>query len=150
APKYTNNPVARDAAGNPYGISDIVAQEMTNPLAYMQTRLGNNGWSDNIVGNVYTEISPIEGLTLRSTFGTKLSYWGSESFSPIFYLNPTTINSQTSFNRGMNRGFDWNLENTVSYTRTFNDHNFTVLVGQGAYKDSQSRGLSVTYFNVPA
>ncbi|MBK1438624.1 TonB-dependent receptor [Parapedobacter sp. ISTM3] len=150
ASKYANNPVVRDAFGNPYGISDIVAQEMTNPLAYIQTRLGNNGWSDNIVGNVYTEISPIEGLTFRSTFGTKLSYWGSESFTPIFYLNPTTISSQTSFNRGMNRGFDWNLENTISYTHGFNDHNFTFLIGQGAYKDSQARGLSVTYFNVPA
>ncbi|SEK36905.1 SusC/RagA family TonB-linked outer membrane protein [Parapedobacter koreensis] len=150
ASKYANNPVVRDAFGNPYGISDIVAQEMTNPLAYIQTRLGNNGWSDNIVGNVYTEISPIEGLTFRSTFGTKLSYWGSENFTPIFYLNPTTISSQTSFNRGMNRGFDWNLENTVSYTHAFNNHNFTFLVGQGAYKDSQARGLSVTYFNVPA
>lgn len=150
ASKYANNPVVRDALGNPYGISDIVAQEMTNPLAYMQTRLGNNGWSDNIVGNVYTEITPIEGLTFRSTFGAKLSYWGSENFTPIFYLNPTTISSQTSFNRGMNRGFDWNLENTVSYTRAFDDHNVTLLVGQGAYKDSQSRGLSVTYFNVPA
>ena len=146
---YAGNPVVRDAFGNPYGISNLVGQEMSNPLAYMQTRLGNNGSADNIVGNVYTEITPIEGLTIRSTFGTKLSFWGSESFTPIFYLNSSTSSSQTSFNRQMNRGFDWNLENTVSYTRAFNDHNITVLVGQGAYKDNQSRNLNVTYFNVP-
>lgn len=146
---YASNPVVRDAAGNPYGISRIVAQEMTNPLAYMQTRLGNNGSSDNIVGNVYIEVSPIEGLVLRSTFGAKLSFWGSENFTPIFYLNPTTISSQTSFHRGLNRGFDWNLENTVSYTRSFGDHNLTGLLGQGAYLDNQGRGLDVTYFNVP-
>ena len=146
---YAGNPVVRDPFGNPYGISSLVGQEMSNPLAYMQTRLGNNGSADNIVGNVYTEITPIEGLTFRSTFGTKLSFWGSESFTPIFYLNSSTSSSQTSFNRQMNRGFDWNLENTVSYTHAFNDHNVTVLVGQGAYKDNQSRNLNVTYYNVP-
>lgn len=147
---YASNAVVRDPNGNPYGISRIVAQEMTNPMAYIQTRLGNNGWSDNIVGNAYAEINPIEGLVFRSTLGAKLSIWGSENFNPIFYLNPTTINTQTSFHRGMARGFDWNLENTVSYTRGFEGHNFTGLLGQGAYLDNRGRGLDVTYFNIPA
>jgi len=52
---YSNNPVVRDANGNPYGISSIVGQEMTNPLAYIQTRLGSFGWSDNFVGNTYLQ-----------------------------------------------------------------------------------------------
>ncbi|WP_028295242.1 SusC/RagA family TonB-linked outer membrane protein [Olivibacter sitiensis] len=146
---YRNNPVVRDANGNPYAISTQVAQEMTNPLAYIQTRLGNHGWSDNIVGNVYGELTPIEGLTIRSTLGSKLSYWGNESFTPVFYLNATTQSVQNNFTRGFNRGFDWNLENTVSYTRTINDHNFTALVGQGAYYDNRARGLTVTYFDLP-
>jgi TonB-linked SusC/RagA family outer membrane protein len=149
ASKYVNNRVVRDARGNPYGISDYVGQEMTNPLAYMATRLGNYGWSDNIVGNVYTEISPLAGLVIRSTFGSKLSFWGGENFTPIFYLSPTNTSSQTSFSRNFNRGFDWNLENTISYNRSFGDHQLTLLVGQGAYKDSQPRAIGVTYFNVP-
>jgi hypothetical protein len=44
---------------------------MINPLAYISTRLGNYGWSDNIVGNAYLEISPIQGLKIRSTIGSK-------------------------------------------------------------------------------
>ncbi|MBD8488023.1 TonB-dependent receptor [Echinicola sp. CAU 1574] len=149
-PPYSTNPVVRDAMGNPYGISTIVAQEMTNPLAYMQTRLGNYGWSDNIVGNVYAEAEPIEGLKLRSTLGAKLSFWGSESFTPIFYLNATNVSNQTKFSRGQNRRFDWNLENTISYSKTIDNHNFTVLLGQGAYLDNRGRSLDVTFFNVPA
>lgn len=146
---YRNNAVVRDAFGNPYAISRHVAQEMTNPLAYIQTRLGNYGWSDNIIGNAYTEITPIEGLMIRSTFGTKLSFWGGETFTPIFYLNASSLNSRTSFNRGFNRGFDWNLENTISYNRRIGDHSFTGLLGQGAYFDNRARGLGVTYFDVP-
>lgn len=146
---YAGNPVVRDPFGNPYGISNLVGQEMSNPLAYTQTRLGNNGWSDNIVGNVYAELSPIEGLTLRSTLGSKLSFWGNESFNPVFFLSPTVLNTQNSFTRGFNRGFDWNLENTISYTRNLSGHSFTALLGQGAYFDNTARGLTVTYFDLP-
>lgn len=146
---YSANPVVRDANGNPYGISQYVTQEMTNPLAYIQTRLGNYGWSDNIVGNVYGEITPIKGLRIRSTLGSKLSFWGNESFSPVAYLNAVNVRSQNDFTRGTNRGFDWNLENTILYTRDFSDHNFTLLLGQGAYYDNRARGISVTYFGLP-
>ncbi|AGA78113.1 SusC/RagA family TonB-linked outer membrane protein [Echinicola vietnamensis] len=149
-PPYSTNPVIRDAMGRPYGISTIVAQEMTNPLAYTQTRLGNYSWSDNFVGNVYAEAEPIKGLKLRSTLGAKLSYWGSESFTPIFYLNATTVSNQTNFTRNQNRRFDWNLENTISYSKAIDQHNFTVLLGQGAYLDNRGRSATVTFFNVPA
>src|SRR5690606_22759322 len=39
---YSTQPVIRDAQGNPYGISNIVQQQVTNPLAYIQTRNGNH------------------------------------------------------------------------------------------------------------
>ena len=41
---YSNQPVVRDADGNPYGISNLVGQEMSNPLAYMKVHHGNYGW----------------------------------------------------------------------------------------------------------
>jgi len=146
---YSTQPIPRDPFGNPYGISQYVAQEMSNPLAYIQTRLGNYGWSDNIVGNVYTEIEPLKGLKIRSSLGSKLSFWGNESFTPVFYLNAIMKRAQNDFTRGTNRGFDWNLENTISYQHSFQDHHFTVLLGQGAYYDNRARGVSVTYFGLP-
>src|SRR5690606_33014699 len=149
SPPYRSQAVVRDASGNPYGISPYVVQEMSNPLAYIQTRLGNHGWSDNIVGNVYGEIELLEGLKIRSTLGTKLSFWGNESFTPVHYLNTIVQRSQNDFTRETHRGFDWNLENTISYERAIDDHNFTVLLGQGAYYDNRARGLSVTYFGLP-
>lgn len=71
AAPYSVNPVLRDASGNPYGISTIVGQEMTNPLAYMQTRLGAYGWSDNFVGNAFLEAKITNGLVIKSTLGSK-------------------------------------------------------------------------------
>ena len=146
---YTNVGVFADSNGNPYGISSLVAQELTNPLAYQKTRLGQYGWSDNFVGNMYAELELMEGLKIRSTIGAKLAYWGYDSFTPVSYLNAATIVSQNNISRGTNKGFGWNLENTISYAKQIDDHNFSVLLGQGAYVANITSGETVTYYGIP-
>jgi TonB-linked SusC/RagA family outer membrane protein len=146
---YNQPGIRRDAQGRPYGISTIVTQEITNPLAYITTRLGNYNWAHNIVGNAYLEVQPIPGLRFRSSIGTKIAFYGAETFTPSFYLNSSTNNSRTAFRRTNNQRFDWNLENTVSYTKTFGAHDVTVLLGQGAYKENHTRGTDVTYYGIP-
>ncbi len=149
APPYSGNPVFRDANGNPYGISSAVGQEMTNPIAYQQTRLGGYSWSDDFVGNVFLEAKIVQGLTLRSSLGGKLAYWGGQGFTPVFYLSPTVQATQNSYGKGENKGFNWNIENTLNYTKAFGDHNVTVLLGQGAYVENIGGSISNTLFNLP-
>ncbi len=145
---YSDFPVVRDANGNPYGISPYVAQEMTNPLAYIATHLGNYGWSDNFVGNFYAELEPIKGLKLKSDIGTKLAFWGGEGFTPIAYLNSATSYVKTSFDRSQNQGLMWNWENTATYSRKFGRHDVSALIGSAAFVEN-SKGISVSYKNVP-
>ncbi|HVV02730.1 MAG TPA: SusC/RagA family TonB-linked outer membrane protein, partial [Puia sp.] len=144
---YHTKPVIKDALGRPYAISNYVGQEETNPLAYIQTQQGY-GWSDNIVGDAYLEIEPVKGLKLRSDIGTKLAFYGSEGFTPIYYLNGSSSNPTTSFYRENDKGFIYNWENTASYTRSIGQHNITVLVGASAFKQTSS-GVSGTYKNMP-
>ncbi len=146
---YNSNPVIRDANGNPYGISSIVGQEMTNPVAFMQTKLGQYNWSDDFVGNAYLEATIIPGLKVRSTVGAKKAYWGNVGFNPVFYLNATNSNQQNSYGKGENKVFNWNVENIVTYTRAIKDHNFTVLLGQAAYTENIGGYTGVTLFNLP-
>jgi TonB-linked SusC/RagA family outer membrane protein len=144
------NPTAVvNAQGFPYGISQNVGQEITNPLAYIQTRLGNYSWAHNIVGNAFAEVDPIKGLAIRSTLGTKMAFYGDESFTPLYYLNSSTISSLNNYNRDQTRLFNWNIENTASYTRSFNKHNVNVLLGQGAYNDGASYSSGVTEYGLP-
>ncbi|PVD50121.1 SusC/RagA family TonB-linked outer membrane protein [Terrimonas sp.] len=149
APPYNSNPVIRDANGNPYGISSIVGQEMTNPLAYIQTRMGNYSWSDDIVGNAYLEAAITKDLKVRSTMGAKLAYWGGVGFTPLFYLSATNSTNQNSYGKSENKVFNWNIENTITYTKHLGEHNFTVLLGQGSYVESIGGGSSLTLFNLP-
>lgn len=146
---YNSNPVIRDANGNPYGISSIVGQEMTNPLAYIQTRLGNYNWSDDVVGNAYLEAAVTKDLKVRSTVGAKLAYWGGVGFTPLFYLSATNSTNQNSYGKNENKIFNWNIENTITYSKRFDEHNLTVLLGQGAYVESIGGGLGLTLFNLP-
>ncbi len=146
---YSTNTVMRDDAGNPYGISNYVGQEITNPLAYTKTKLGNFDWSDDFVGNVFIEITPLKGLKFKSTFGGKLAYWGGNSFTPESYLNATTVALQNNIYRTNNQGLGFNIENTLSYNKSFGTHNFELLLGQGAYGDGITKGSGVTYFDLP-
>jgi TonB-linked SusC/RagA family outer membrane protein len=140
--------VVLDENGNPYGISEIVTQEMSNPLAYIQTRQGNYGWSDNFVGNAYAEVEPIKGLKLKSDFGGKIAFWGDENFTPTYYLNAANSNAENKFSRSSSKGLMYNWENTASYTKSYGLHNMTALVGTSAFVEN-STGINATYSNLP-
>ena len=57
--------------------------------------------------------------------------------------------TQNSLSRNTNKTFAWNIENTASYKKAFNNHNFNLLVGQATYIDNLTTGTSVTYTNLP-
>jgi len=149
ASPYSVNPVIRDANGNPYGISSIVGQEMTNPLAYMQTRLGNYGWSDNFVGNAFLEAAITKEITIKSSLGAKLAYWGDQGFNPVYYLSATSQVLKNNIYKNNSNSFNWNMENTITYSKKLDDHTFNVLLGQGAYVDNIGGNSSVTLYDLP-
>ncbi|ARS41309.1 SusC/RagA family TonB-linked outer membrane protein [Sphingobacteriaceae bacterium GW460-11-11-14-LB5] len=154
-PSATGNPVQNAAAtrngdGQLFGISPYVLQEMKNPLAMIQNRLGNYGYDHNIVGNVFADLEPIKGLHIRSSLGTKMAFYGSNSFTPIAYYNTSTPINQSSLSRENTYVINWNLENTISYNKVIDKHNFTFLLGHGEYKDGNQRRATVVYNNVPA
>ena len=146
---YSNPTIIKDASGNPYGISNYVGQEMTNPLAYIQTRLGQYFWSDDFVGNAYLEATPIKGLRIRSTVGAKKAYFGNVGYTPIYLLSSTVSSSKNSYGKGENRSFNWNIENTITYNRKFGEHDITLLLGQGAYVENIGGSTGLTISNLP-
>lgn len=149
APPYSTNPVVRDANGNPYGISENLSQDFTNPVAYAKTRLGNNQTFSDLVGNVYLEAAVSKNIKIRSTFGAKQSSGGSLGFTPVYYLNPNVSNPINSYTRSEYKEFAWNVENIATYSNKFGNHNLTVLLGQGSYVSNIGGGSSVTYSNLP-
>jgi len=152
-PIYSDPRIWRDANGNPYGISSMVGQEMTNPLAFINTRLGHHNYSDDIVGNAFLEINVNRNFKFKTNVGAKRAWWGSREFYPISYLSATQITAKNGYNVSRNNVFDWNLENTLQYSNKIKDHDFSILLGQGAYvegiggeSNTFMQNLPVTYY----
>src|SRR5439155_22722604 len=61
----------------------------------------------------------------------------------------TVSTNKYSCSKGENRSFNWNIENTASYERSFGDHNFTLLLGQGTYVDNIGGNTGMTFYNLP-
>ncbi|WP_203558497.1 TonB-dependent receptor [Bacteroides sp. 519] len=147
---YANQPVMRDKYGNPYGVSKYVANEISNPLAYAKTKDGNYAWTHNIIANAYLEIEPIKDLRVRSQIAGKMTFWGNEYFTPLYYLNTVLTNlEQTKYDRALKKTLLWSLENTASYSKQFGDHFGSVMIGN-SIQDRTADGLEGVFRGIPA
>jgi TonB-dependent starch-binding outer membrane protein SusC len=145
---YKNFPVVKDENGQPYGISSYVTSEVLNPLAAIKVQQ-SVGWGDKIAGNVYTEIEPIKGLKYRTSYGVDYAYWGSEAFSPTYYLNAANRLDLNRYSRSQNRGIYWIWENTISYNKRFAEkHNVTILAGTVAERN-KGNGIGGSVQDIP-
>ena len=145
---YNAFSVVKDQNGNPYGISNYVTFD--NPVAFIQNRLGNFNYQHNIISNFFIELEPIKDLKIRSSFGVTMNFTGGEAFTPIYYLSANNRNDITSYNRINGTSYNWNLENIISYTKSFGDHNLTAMVGTGNYVYDIGKEISLTYSDIPA
>ena len=82
------------------------------PIAYVQTRLGGYSWSQDFVGNAYLEAAITKDIKFKTTLGGKEAFWGSQGFTPVFYLSPTINVLKNNYGKSDNNSFNWNIENT--------------------------------------
>lgn len=141
--------IVRDPNGNPYGISNVVGQEIVNPSALIQTQRGNFGWSDDFIGNLNLELNLIEGLKFKTVVGGKKSYWGNQYFNPKFYLNASFNNVQkNALVRNIGTGMDWIITNTLTYDKRYKDHNFNALLGYEVNESGIGNYSGITHSNL--
>ncbi|WEK18685.1 MAG: TonB-dependent receptor [Candidatus Pedobacter colombiensis] len=114
-----------------YGISPQAT--FPNPLAQLAIINGKNK-IDKLLGNAYAEINLWKGLKFRSTFGMDLGNYNSNSYTPPYYLLPTSGQNYSSVSTNFSRDYTWQTENVLSYAHDFGKHNIQVLAGQSAYK----------------
>lgn len=134
-----------------YGLSQYVGQEMINPLAFIHVNQDNYYWADNVSGNVYLQLEPIENLVVRSSLGAKFSYWGGENYVPLYYYSSTQMNTGNNYySRARSNNLEWVFTNTAQYTKKlFKDHNFSALIGTEVRQRSES-GISISYNGIAA
>ena len=126
---YSNNPVVTDGSGRVFAISENIHGEIVNPLAKLETNTSTTT-KDQILGSVFTEITPMNGLTLRSSVGMDLSFLELNGYLPLYYLTNTTNNlARTGLNKEFQRQVRMQFENTANYDIRTGDHHVNALVG---------------------
>lgn len=133
---YSTEPVVTDGDGNVYGISRLVGAEIVNPLALLEIQTANTR-VDRVVGNVFGEVEFLEGLKFRSSAGLDFSYILTDSHTPLFFLNGAQNNTnKTNVSKNIQRYFNWDWENYLTYETQIGDHSFTALAGISARKEN--------------
>jgi TonB-dependent starch-binding outer membrane protein SusC len=126
-------PLRADANGNIYGISNYLKGEYGNPLARIDMARGEN-IQNKIVGNVFAEIDPFKGFRFTSRFSIDAAFQTGHGWTPTFWFSDESQNTIANGYDYNNNWFTWQLENFANYTRSFGNHNVTLLAGVSAQK----------------
>lgn len=121
--------------GEPYTIAGTTYNEMVNPLAALSLP-GPQNWSHKFVANFAAEMQIWDGLKYRISYGADMSFWGNESHTILYYLTTNNKATHTSASQESDRGTVWQIENVLTYDKTFGDHSINVVLGQSAMKNT--------------
>lgn len=127
------NPVV--GSGNIVGITELITDQSE---------------IDHIQGNVFGEIELYEGLKFLTRVGINISNDFYFAHVPTYQFGPQEVNDQADIAELRSRftGTVWN--NTLEYTKTFNDdHNVKVLAGI-SYEKEQYRSTGGSNNNFPS
>ena len=142
-PVYATNPesvlasypnAVKDKNGKVYSIPAGGFQEIANPVGMLNAPTSSTLNEDKFVASFWGELDLYEGLKFKSSYGADLAFWGNDGYTFPYFLATQGKNiTQSSVFSNMHRGFTWQVENTLTYTKTFDGkHNLTVLLGQSA------------------
>lgn len=118
-----------------YGWPVLLDSDETNPVAEMYyLRSFTQSKNYNVRGNIFVNIEPIKGLTLRSSFGFAYNGWSSRAYTPVYQLNEKSYAKTDKVTQGSGNGHQWSWDNTISYDFTVKGNHFNALVGSSIEK----------------
>ncbi|MBQ3203449.1 MAG: TonB-dependent receptor [Alistipes sp.] len=166
--------IVRDADGRAFTVVDGgIYNEQTNPLASLSLP-GTKYETDKFITNFVGELQLFDGLKLRSSVGIDLAFWGNHGYNKQYFLSSkrysyNTVAAETTYDKDgnatvtektnyaesasqeMNRGFQYQVENVLSYEKSFDKHSISVILGQSAISSTSAnvgasaRGLMYPY-----
>ena len=120
------SPRVPGTSGNPYDYYGASPTDIGNPLALVE-RNDDRRNQYTLVANIYANYELLPGLIAETRFGTNTNFYERDAFSPFYTIDANERNQVNSVTREHNISVYWNSTNTLTYTKTLGDHNFTAL-----------------------
>ena len=94
--------------------------------------------------SAFLEIQPIKNLIFRSQFGYRMNAGARRSFDEIAYWHdgPNGKRDYESADQSTWMGYNWTLDNTLTYILAKNDHHISLQAGQGIEKSGYGENVS--------
>ncbi len=128
-----------NSSGQVYTVVSDEYGEITNPIAQLELP-GEVSTMDKIVTSFAADLQLWDNLKFKSSFGGDLAFSGTDGWLPAYYLGKSNYKTESEVWSSMERSFTWQIENVLSYNKTFGDHSISAILGQSA-KLGQSRYL---------
>ena len=126
-PEGSVNKNGKDISG--YYSAGSNFKNVTNPYQ-MAFNSEPNSRTERAVGDVFFEITPVQGLTIRSAMSADYEVHRSRNFGwPNIYTS-YNASDKNYINSSMSRSLQLLEETTITYAREIGKHNFSVMVGQ--------------------
>lgn len=120
---YNANGEMNDKPGNFEALGSNSSNQFTdtyNPLGYLQDDVKQQK-TYRALGNIYLALTPVKGLTLKTTFSPNYTRVRTGEFTGSFASRVPTANTTST------DAMDWTWDNQIDYNFTKNDHSFNAM-----------------------
>ena len=145
--------VKEAGTGRYYTVADdAIYNEMKNPLADLSLP-GTKYDTDKFIAGGSAELTIWDNLKFKTSVGVDLAFWGNHGYNIQYFLNAKRYNLDTvttledgttkttyasSASMEKNRALRWQVENVLTYNKTFGKHTVGALLGQSAIRSHSS------------
>ncbi|MCM5662851.1 SusC/RagA family TonB-linked outer membrane protein [Galbibacter mesophilus] len=118
------NPINPDGTyGEPTGVGNFA-----NPRASLDFRR-SKGKSNRVLTNVYAQLEPVKDLTFKISFSGDYSNGRDFNYTPVYRVSPSQGSDISTLVRNSFENDNWLWENTLTWSKSIDKHNFTLLGG---------------------
>jgi TonB-linked SusC/RagA family outer membrane protein len=132
---YTAAPIvpvyyANGAYGDPadYGVGGGANYNPEATIDFFNQHSKNKEFS----GQVYGEFTIIPGLVFKESFGGEVAQAEVRNYTPIYFATGGQQSTTSSLSLSHTENRNWIWENTLTYTKSYGQHNITLLGGYSA------------------
>jgi TonB-linked SusC/RagA family outer membrane protein len=111
-----------------------------NPIA-LANLITNTNMKRQFNGGLNIAITPMKGLTIRSSFNGSTGNGISTYYTPTYSIDQWHYNLNAALSNGTYSSWYWNWNQTIEYTRQIGKHNFLLMATHEA-QESQYKVLS--------
>ncbi len=137
----------KEADGSYGDPTDYPTGNFANPQATLDF-YNQKSRNYRVTGNVFAELKIFRDLMFRTSVGGEFGENEVLGYSPVYFATSVQNSPSSTLRAVRAETRNWIVENTLTYTKRFDDHNLTVLAGQGAQR-YRAYSLTGTALNVP-